>query len=92
MHTIHEATSSILERIVNVHSDRECSVWPGMASDTPSVEGNAILGTAHGAGVVWTLIQRKTECSGKRFWQITLFWAEREGDGYAWPSLLVWVE
>jgi hypothetical protein len=91
MRIIHDATCSILERIVNVHSDGKCSVWPGITFDISSGESNAssaILATMHGAGVAWMLIQRKADFSGKRIVRITVFRVDCEGDEYAWPSLL----
>jgi hypothetical protein len=91
MHTIHEATCFTVERIANVHSDGECSIWPGITFDISSGENNAssaILGTMHGTGAAWMLIQRKTEFSRKKIVRITVVWAECEGTEYSWPSLL----
>jgi hypothetical protein len=91
MHIIHEATCFIVERIANVHSDGECSIWPDITFDISSGESNAssaILGTMHGAGAAWMLIQRKTEFSRKKIVRITVVWAECEGTEYSWPSLL----
>jgi hypothetical protein len=85
---MHEATCCILKRIVHVHSNGKCGVWPGITFDISSDEGNAILGTVHGAGVAWMLIQRKTGFSRKRIVRITVFRVDCEGDEYAWPSLL----
>jgi hypothetical protein len=88
IHIMHEATCCILKRIVHVHSNGKCGVWPGITFDISSDEGNAILGTVHGAGVAWMLIQRKTGFSRKRIVRITVFRVDCEGDEYAWPSLL----
>jgi hypothetical protein len=88
MRIIHEAVSSILEQFVNVHNDGKFRVWPRITFDISSDEGNAILGTVHGAGVAWLLIQRKTDFSRKRIVRITVVWAECEGTEYSWPSLL----
>jgi hypothetical protein len=80
MYIIHDAKCSILERVVNVHSNGGYSIWPGIDFDIASEECKAILGTVHGAGVTWMLIQRKLEFSGKRIKWVTLSWAEYEGD------------
>jgi hypothetical protein len=73
---LHPATRSLLDRIVNVHNDGNYSIWPGIAFDIASERGKAILGTVHGAGVAWMLIQRKSEFGGRQIGSVTVFWAE----------------
>jgi hypothetical protein len=84
---LHPATRSVLDRIVNMQNDGNYSIWPGVTFDIASDEGKAILGTVHGAGVAWILIQRKKEFGGRRIGSVRVFWAEND-DAWPNPSLL----
>jgi hypothetical protein len=84
-------TYSILNNILVNHGLKTYETWPGLTFDVGSEEGRAILGTPHGSGVVWLLVQHKPQLGNKRIDRITMFYAENEGDLYRWPSLLFWI-
>lgn len=83
MLVLNENTCSILEGIINTHNNGKYCIWPGTPFDIASEEGKAILGTVHGAGVAWMLIQRNAEFFGKNIGHVTVFGAVCEGDEYA---------
>ncbi|KAH7071391.1 hypothetical protein BKA63DRAFT_475099 [Paraphoma chrysanthemicola] len=90
----HPPTYVILNKIAAKQSRNTYDVWPGVTFNVESEEGRAILGTPHGAGVAWMLIQRRTELGvcGRRINRVTMFWAEGDGVMWKWPSLLFWIE
>ncbi|KAH7079617.1 hypothetical protein FB567DRAFT_533015 [Paraphoma chrysanthemicola] len=90
----HPPTYSILNKIAAKQPSNTYDAWPGVTFDIESEEGRAILGTPHGAGVAWMLIQRREELGvrGRRISRVTMFWAEGDGEVWKWPSLLFWIE
>ncbi|KAF1834106.1 hypothetical protein BDW02DRAFT_639576 [Decorospora gaudefroyi] len=56
-----------------------------------SEEGRAILGTPHGSGVAWMLIQHQKHLGVRRLEKVMVFYAPKEGDLWRWPSLLFWI-
>jgi hypothetical protein len=87
----HPPTYSSLNKIAAKQSSKTYDVWPGATFDIAGEEGKAILGTPHGAGVAWMLIQRKKVLGKLRIEKVTMFYVENDGDVYRWPSLLFWI-
>ncbi|CAI9628589.1 unnamed protein product [Alternaria burnsii] len=50
-------TFLVLNKIIMMHGRSMYELWPGITIDIQSEEGKAILGTPHGSGVAWMLIQ-----------------------------------
>ncbi|RYN55588.1 hypothetical protein AA0114_g3153 [Alternaria tenuissima] len=50
-------TLLVLNKIIKMHGRSMYELWPGITFDIQSEEGKAILGTPHGSGVAWMLIQ-----------------------------------
>ncbi|KAJ8109708.1 hypothetical protein OPT61_g7266 [Boeremia exigua] len=63
--------------------------WPGLTFDTSSQEGQALLGTPNGSGVVW-LLKQHDELASKTIARVTV-WCDTTKKSLT-PSLVFWIE
>ena len=59
--------------------DWKLKEWPGFEFEVDSVEFNALLGTPHGSGVVFLLLEHPNEMPGKNIESVNIF-ATEDGD------------
>ena len=62
-----------MELAAGVDEDDFGEDWPGMTFQPGSVEFRALMGTPHGKGVAWMLVDRPYGLRGKNIASITMF-------------------
>lgn len=81
----------MLNKIIKMHGRSMYELWPDITFDIQSEEGKAILGTPHGSGVAWMLIQHSKALRERITKKVTIFYAPKKDDLFRWPSLLFWI-
>ena len=92
MHISNDQTNALIATCL--HNKQETlKEWPGVAFDTKSDEGHALLGSPNGAAFAYFLMQHKAQLGRKTITKVTVFRAETDDEmAFVDPNLVFHVE
>ena len=70
IHITHDTTRAVIDKVLG---GDQLAVWPGKYFDMSTREGKALLGTPHGFGPSWLLVQHKEQLGRKVVVGVTVF-------------------
>ena len=72
-HVVTDSTKHIMELAAGVDEDDFGEEWPGTTFQAGSIQFRALMGTPHGKGIAYMLIDRPYGLRGKNIVSITMF-------------------